>query len=40
MKIIGAAAARVDGVAKVTGRAESVSDITLPGMRQNGQGRV
>ena len=32
MKIIGTAAARVDGVAKVTGQAEYASDITLPGM--------
>ena len=32
MKIIGTAAARVDGVAKVTGQAEYVSDMTVPGM--------
>ena len=32
MKIIGTAAARVDGVAKVTGQAEYASDLTLSGM--------
>ena len=32
MNIIGTAAARVDGVAKVTGQAEYASDITVPGM--------